>query len=490
MKLNFKHFSYLLLAAGMLLVGCSKDSTTPEGDNPSGGEPSSNNSLTNFSFKSQSNSSLTSNVSGVSGGGIIYITVKDGVDLSSLVPSFKIHEKAVAKVDGKVIKSDSSAIDFSKTVVINVTAENGRSASYQILARNGNDNIDKKVYNFMITHSLPGVSVAVSKDEKIVYVGSYGFSDKDKKVRVNENTLFRLASMSKQHAAIAIMELYRRGLLDVDDTIFGEGGILEEMYGTEMGSQWKKITVRDILSHSSGISTDCIFGGLSAYSGKSSQERLRTLLNNNNTPGYTVGQRFSYNNSNFLIAGVIVEHITGKPFMKFLKEEVYGPRGIEDIYGGMNSQAEKRENECVYYGQDGKNPYGNDVEAGVAAGGVIASTSALMQLMACLDYQPGVEDIFPAEILDLMYTAKSGMVDGSGNVWNRYGLGWRVNYPVTGFSNWAAYHGGTLAGVCTIWARGKNNVNGVVLCNSRSYNQSIDDRMWEMLRDIQNTFAY
>ena len=473
----------------MLLVGCSKDSTTPEGDN--GGKPaeiSTDNSLRNFAIKADKNSVVSVNGTGVSGAGIIYLTLKEGTPLESLIPTFKIHDKAVASINGQKIVSDSSAIDFSKTQTITVTAENGQKATYKILVRNGNEKIDKMVYNFMITHDLPGVSVAISKNEQIAYVGSYGFSDKSNGTRVNEHTLFRLASMSKQHAAIAIMELYKRELLDIDDTIFGEGGLLEEEYGNEMGAQWKKITIRDILSHSSGISTDCIFGGLSAYSGKTAKERVRTLLKNNQTPGYTVGQRFSYNNSSFLIAGVIVEHITGKGFMQFLKDEIYTPNGIEEIYGGMNSQAEKRGNECVYYGQDGKNPYGNDVEAGVAAGGVIASTTALMNLMARLDYKPGVEDIFPAEILDLMYTAKAGMKDGSGNVWNRYGLGWRVNYPTTGFSNWAAYHGGTLAGVCTIWARGKNNVNGVVLCNSRSYNQSIDDRMWEMLSDIQNMF--
>ncbi len=487
MKLNFKHFSYLLLAAGMILVGCSKDSTSPEGTGDDAADVSKDNSLTNFSFKADKNSSVSVNATGVKGAGIIYITLKEGTPLNNLIPSFKIHPKAVAKIDGVKIVSDSSVIDFSKTQTITVYAEGGQYATYKILARNGNDKIDKKVYNFMIDHDLPGVSVAISKDEEIAYVGSYGFSDKSRNKRVNENTLFRLASMSKQHAAIAIMKLYEKGLLDLDDTIFGEGGLLEDLYGNDMGAQWKRITVRDILSHSSGISTDCIFGS-STYSNKSTEERVGLLLKNNASPGYEVGVRFSYNNSNFGIAGVIVEHITGKGFMQFLKEEVYGPIGIEDIYGGMNTETEKRENECVYYGQGGKNPYGNDVEAGVAAGGVIASTPALMKLMAHLDYQPKVKDIFPPEILDLMYTAKAGMKDGSGNVWDRYGLGWRVNYPIAGFSNWAAYHGGTLAGVCTIWARGKNNVNGVVLCNSRSYDQAIDDRMWEMLRDIQNMF--
>ena len=482
MKFNLKHFSFLLMVAGMILAGCSKDSTTPEGEKETAA--SSDYSFKNFSFKKEANPTLDMKYTSRSGGNLIYITVPDGIALNSLKPSFTVHEKAVVKIGSTVIKSDETVVDFSKTQTITVTAEDGKSASYQVLVKNGNSKIDNMVYDFMLDHDLPGVSVAISKDEKTVYATGYGFSDKEAKVRADENTLFRLASMSKQHAAIAIMKLYERGMLDIDDTVFGKGGLLEEMFGDEMGEKWKRITVRDILSHSSGISTDCIFGS-STYSGLSAEGRVRLLLQDASNMGYGIG-RFSYNNSNFGIAGLIVEHLTGKEFMQFLKEEVYSPIGIEDIYGGMNTQAEKRSKECVYYGQGGKNPYGNDVEAGVAAGGVIASTSALMKLMAHLDYAPGVPDIFPKEILDLMYTAKEGMYQSNGSVWNRYGLGWRVNYP--SISSWASYHGGTLAGVCTIWARGKNNVNGVVLCNSRSYDKGIDDEMWYMLRDIQALF--
>ncbi len=479
MKFSLKYFSCLLLAAGMILTGCSKGSTEPETP-----EVSNDNSISNFSFKKDLNPTLpSSKYTAKSGNGVIYITVPEGVELTSLVPNFVVHPNAVVKLDGKVIKSDSSVINFSKTQTITVIAESGASKDYHVLVRNGNPNIDNKVYAFMIDHVLPGVSVAISKDEEIIYAAGYGFSNKESKVRTTENTLFRLASMSKQHAAIAIMKLYERGLLDLDDTIFGNGGLLADMFGDNMNKSWKTMTVRDILSHSSGISTDCIFS--SSYSG-TTKERVASLLTKEH-PGYSIG-RFSYNNSNFGIAGLIVEHITGKGFMQFLKEEVYDPIGIYDIYGGKNKQMDKMENECIYYGQGGKNAYGNDVEAGVAAGGVIASVTALMKLMAHLDYGTKVPDIFPKEILDLMYTAKAGMYDGSNNLWDRYGLGWRVNYPAAGFDNWTSYHGGTLAGVCTIWARGKNNVNGVVLCNSRSYDQGIDDEMWEMLRDIQKMF--
>ena len=84
MKFNLKHFSYLLLAAGMILTGCSKSSTEP--DQPEQ-ELSSNNSLNNFSFKADKNSSISVNASGVQGSGIIYVTVKEGVALNALVLS-------------------------------------------------------------------------------------------------------------------------------------------------------------------------------------------------------------------------------------------------------------------------------------------------------------------------------------------------------------------------------------------------------------------
>ena len=483
MKFNLKHLSYLLLAAGMILTGCSKSNTEP--DEPKQ-EISSNNSLNNFSFKADYNSSVSVNASGTAGAGIIYVTVKDGVALNALVPSFNIHEKAVAKIGNDVIKSNETVVDFSKVQTITVTAEDGKSAQYQILVRNGNDKIDKKIYNFMISHSVPGISMAISKDEETVYVGAYGYADKSRKVRVNENTLFRLASMSKQHAAIAIMTLYEKGLLTLDDTVFGKGGHLEEMFGDNMNDSWKRITLRDLLSHSAGIYEDCVFPSVSGYSGMSMQERIsRLMFEREKDTKYAIGT-FDYNNANFGILGLVVEAITGKGFMQYLKEDVYGPAGIEDIYGGMNDESDTRDNETLYYGQDGKNPYGNNVEVGVAAGGVIASTPALMQLMARIDGGTKVKDILKAETIEEMCTAKAGMKNTSGSAYKKYALGWRCNY--TDYPSWVAFHGGTLAGVATIWARSKTNVNGVILCNSRSYNQSMDDEMWDVLVEIQKMF--
>ena len=433
---------------------------------------STDSSLKGFSFQMSDNSSLKENCSGIIGSDIVYITVPDGVSLENLVATINVHGNAIAKVDH----------DYSKTATITIVSEAGTTSEYSVLVRNGNSKIDNKVYQFMLKHNVPGVSLALTKDEQTVYSAGYGFANIDNKERVTDNHLFRLASMSKQHTAIAVMTLMERGQLGLDSTVFGIGGLLEEEFGNNMGDGWKQITVRDLLSHSSGIAEDCIFPSVSGYSGLSLEDRIARLLERSETPGYEIG-RFSYNNSNFGILGKIVESLSGKEFIQFLKEEVYGPIGIEDIYMGMNDVDKKRNNEVTYYGQNGKNPYGNDVEEGVAAGGVIATPVALMKLMAHIDYGTKVPDIFKKETLDLMYTAKAGMTSSSGAAWNRYGLGWRVNYP--NIPSWAAYHGGTLAGVASVWARSKTNVNGVILCNSRSYDMSIDDEMWEMLEDLQ-----
>ena len=119
---------------------------------------------------------------------------------------------------------------------------------------------------------------------------------------------------------------------------------------------------------------------------------------------------------------------------------------------------------------------------GVAAGGVVATATGLMQLMARIDYGTKVPDFLSKETLDKMYT-QINAVDTDGDK-AQYALGWRTGY--SNYPDWKAFHGGTLAGVCPIWARSYDNVNGVILCNSRSYDKSIDSDMWHLLEDLQD----
>lgn len=482
MKNTLKLHLILLLAVGSILAACSKDDTTPGGGKDNGKDKvSTDNSLRNFSFATASNPSLGQNCTSIENGTTIYITVPEGVSLASLVPTFKVHEKATVIVGSTTVQSGSTSVDFSNTVTITVTAENGTKRYYTILAKNGDATVDSKVYSFMIEHEIPGVSVAISKDEEIVYTSAYGFADQLGSQRVTPDHMFRLASMSKQHTAIAIMTLMEQGKLKLTDTVFGKDGLLYNAFGDNMSSAWKAITVEQLLSHTSGIETEAFFGAGSAYSGKSQNERIATLLQKG-TVKWTPGTIYEYNNSNFGILGKVVEDLSGKSFMKFLKEDVYGPAGITGIDCGVNDGPIK--GEVMHYSQNSVNPYDNNVEAGVAAGGVVATATGLMQLMARIDYGTKVPDFLSKETLDKMYT-QINAVDTDGDK-AQYALGWRTGY--SNYPDWKAFHGGTLAGVCPIWARSFDNVNGAILCNSRSYNKSIDSDLWHLLEDIQDHF--
>lgn len=474
MNLKLLKLPLILVVFSLFFVGCSKSDSPIELDDPKNPPGYNDNSLKSFSFSESINTNLNSKSVAVIGGEIIYITVEEGADLTKLIPSFSIADGATATIDGKEIVSDATTVDFSKTVTLKVTASGGTSRYYTVLAKNGIAKIDNKVYSFMIDKDVPGMSGAFSKDEEIVYVAAYGFADVEAKERVTPDHKFRLASMSKQHTTIAIMTLMEKGLLTLNDQVFGKEGILSQYGDNFPDNRIKYITVRHLLEHTSGYSSDCIFA--SGYSGLTLDETIQKFITNTSL-AYNPGSTHDYSNFGFSTLGKIVEVVSGKDFETYLKEEIYSQMGIKNICGGKNEKSERVKPEVVYYGQDGKDAYGNDVEKGIAAGGIIATATDLMTLMAHIDYGTKVPDILKREILDLMYTPSKPN--------DQYALGWRVNHSTL---QWACHHGGTLAGVAPIWARGFDNRNGVLMCNSRAYNANMDTDLWVLMDDIRKMF--
>ena len=113
--------------------------------------------------------------------------------------------------------------------------------------------VDNAVNDFMNTYSVPGVSIAITKGDKLVYAKSYGYADKSGNKVVNNGSLFRLASVSKTITSVAIMKLLEAGKISLDQTIFGNNGILGNTYGTLPYGQFiTDITVNQLLHHTGG----------------------------------------------------------------------------------------------------------------------------------------------------------------------------------------------------------------------------------------------
>lgn len=429
--------------------------------------------LMNIGFTMSNNPSMANSVHSHPNGNLHYISVPEGIDLKTLKPTFYVSKGAKVYISGIEVIEGTTSCDFSKFVEVEVVSESENvTRKYTIFAKNGDPVVDGKVYIFMADYSIPGVSLSVMKDEEIIYSSGYGFAIEENRVKTTPDHLFRLASVSKQFTTLCIMTLYERGLINLEKNVFGKGGYLDEQFPGVTG-QKATVTIRNLLQHNSGWPTDPdpMFTN-SIRNGKSLDDLINYILQQDleNSPG----EKYSYYNMGFGILGRVVEVVSGKPYEEFLKEEVLKPMGITDIHVG-GGENERRDNECVYYSQDGTNGYGNPMKVIAAAGGIIASTPQLMKVLAHIDGREGVPDILKPETLEVMYNSPSAN-------YSRYSLGWRIGHSL--FPG-AHYHSGNLAGTTAIWAGNTNiGLSAALLANSRSYISGYDDAYYILLGDI------
>ena len=168
---------------------------------------------------------------------------------------------------------------------------------------------------------VPGFAIAIVKDDKVIFAKGYGVRKLGEQTPVDEHTLFAIASNTKAFTAAAIAILVDEGKLKWDDpaTTYLPGFQLYDPYVT------RELTVRDLLSHRSGLAT---FGGDliwydTTYKPDEILRRIRYLK-----PTSSFRSRYGYQNIMFLAAGQIVQNITGKSWEQFVQERFLTPLGM------------------------------------------------------------------------------------------------------------------------------------------------------------------
>jgi len=170
----------------------------------------------------------------------------------------------------------------------------------------------------------PGASVVIIRDGTIVFAKSYGLADLETKTPNTPETNFRLASVSKQFTAMAVLILRERGKLSLDENLLA--------FFPEFPAFGKQITVRHLLTHTSGLLAyeDLIPEGTTLP--VLDQDVLRILMTNGTTntlPTYfPVGSQYRYSNSAYALLALIVQVRSGQTFAHFLKENIFTPLGM------------------------------------------------------------------------------------------------------------------------------------------------------------------
>lgn len=269
--------------------------------------------------------------------------------------------------------------------------------------------IDESIESFMTKFSVPGASLAIAKNGKLVYRKAYGMADKEKGEKVTLESRFRLASVSKTYTGVAIMKLIEAGHFSLDDKVFGSGALLGTEYGKKSYSQSvKSITVRQLLQMTTGcFLTSNNRDAIDAEQQLNNEDFFNWMMDNGKF-AFEPGTNFQYINTNFFIAGRIIEKFSGKSFTEYIKE-LLKPTGEKTTDLANRSISNKLPNEVTYYGQGSvaNFEYGFNIERRDADGGLVTTATDLLRFVLAIDGQDTRKDIITNASLVNLTTAST-----------------------------------------------------------------------------------
>ncbi|GAB2474299.1 serine hydrolase domain-containing protein [Algoriphagus taiwanensis] len=278
--------------------------------------------------------------------------------------------------------------------------------------------IDSQIEGFISQYNIPGASLAISKNGKLVYQKAYGVADQAQNKAMELNTQMRVASVSKTFTGLAIMLLVQDGKIKLEDKVFGEGAILGTTYGTKAYSnRVKQVTVRHLLQMTTGGWV--VSGNRDAidYEQGRTNAGFFDWMMDNATLNFDPGSQYWYINTNYFVAARIVEKVSGKSFAQFVKERITDPLKMTATAYGKNGTQGRLPNEATYYGQGGTKgfEYNFNLERRDGDAGIVTSAPDLLRFVTAIDGNPSRPDLLDPAIYNQFIqgsTANTGFANG------------------------------------------------------------------------------
>ena len=170
-------------------------------------------------------------------------------------------------------------------------------------------------------------SILVAEHGGIIYQRGFGEADKKREVLFSPDTPVYLASLTKQFTAMAVMMLAEQNKLSYSDPL--------SKYFPEFPSYAAKITIRNLLNHTSGI-PDYV-GLVLGRPGLTNKDVLSALIQQK-FPHFSPGAHFEYSNSNYVLLALVVEKVSGEPYSLFLHHKIFVPLGMNRTFVYDNSR--------------------------------------------------------------------------------------------------------------------------------------------------------
>lgn len=339
--------------------------------------------------------------------------------------------------------------------------------------RPGDETAVKAYLSQLIDHEMrqshvPGLSIAVVDDQRVVWQQGFGFADQARRIPASADTIYRVGSISKLFTDIAAMQLVEQGKLDLDQPV---QTYLPHFSIKARTGDAGAITPRLLMTHHSGLPRDILKGFMTRE-----PEPFSTVLDKlrDAYAAYPPGLTFSYSNLGVTVLGDVVQKVSGEAFADRLRKDVLLPMGMAHaaFETGLSPSAD------MALGHQGDQPAVEPALRDVPAGGLNASVADMSQFMATI-FAGGVHEgrrVLRAETVADMLRPQNRDVPLDMNF--HVGLGWMLSTlgrnTLQGGGVVAHHAGATRFFRSQIYILPEHKLGVVVLANSSAAQQVVD----------------
>lgn len=179
------------------------------------------------------------------------------------------------------------------------------------------------LYSTFFNKKGVGCATLIAKNGKVIYEKAFGMADIELDLPARTDHIFRIGSITKQFTAVAILQLYEQGKIELNDEI--------QQYVQDFPVYEKKITIRHLLAHTSGIKNLTEIDGLEIKHTPYSAQELIGLFKDKQLD-FQPGEKYSYSNSGYILLGCIIEKVSGKTYAEYVKTNIFDQLGMTDSY--------------------------------------------------------------------------------------------------------------------------------------------------------------
>jgi D-alanyl-D-alanine carboxypeptidase len=280
-------------------------------------------------------------------------------------------------------------------------------------------------------------TVAVSHNGKIIYSNTVGYSDFENKVKGDEDTKYRIGSISKTFTSVLVLKAVEEKKLDLNQTIDKYFPIVKNA---------EEITIKHLLNHQSGIHNFTADEDYLTWNTEHRTEKEMVEVIAEAGSDFEPGSQSQYSNSNFVLLTYILERTFKKSYAELLKEYITQPIGLDNTYLGGKINIEEGECKSYKYSETWKAEPETDISIPLGAGGILSTPEDLvkfsdalfsgkllqpesLEMMKPIKDQFGI-GLFPIPFYDKTGYGHSGGIDGFSSIFSYFADG-NISYALT-----------------------------------------------------------